>query len=294
MSYILDALRKAEMERELSRVPGIASRQQFAHAAGRFSPRLWLPLTAALAVGVAASWLLLREEAPFQAQAAAVSGAGERAPMAAAAPPPVAPANAAPPAAPPEPLAVLQADEEPMLQAIAPAEAPEPALQVEAAAVVDEPPAPPLNERQAIDDVPAAAEPAQAAAPVKAGSGGVREPADVVAMIAAEAERGFPPVERPAQPARQQRSGPATPPEAGEEEPLPPLLTTLPYRFQSTVPKIVINAQAYAEEAQARFVIINMNKYQEGQSTPEGIVIERIGKEHLILSYQGQPFRMQR
>jgi len=290
MSYILDALRKAEMERELSRVPGISSRQQFARAVGRFPPRLWLPLTAALAVGVATTWLLLREEAPFQAQAAVVSGAGGSAPMAAAPPPPVASAIAAPPAALPEP----QADEEPVLPAVAIAEAPAPALQAEAAAVADEPQAPPPNEQQTVDDAPVVSEPTQAATPVKAESGGVREPADVVAMIAAEAERGFLPVERPAQPARQLRPGPATSPEAGGEEVLPPLLTTLPYRFQSTVPKLVINAQAYAEEAEARFVIINMNKYQEGQSTPEGVVIESIGKEHLILSYQGQPFRMQR
>ncbi len=78
------------------------------------------------------------------------------------------------------------------------------------------------------------------------------------------------------------------------EEPLPPLLSTLPYRFQSTLPKIVINAQAYAEETHARFVIINMKKYQEGQHTETGILVEKIGEDHLVLSYQGQAFRIRR
>ena len=75
---------------------------------------------------------------------------------------------------------------------------------------------------------------------------------------------------------------------------LPPLLSTLPYRFQSTLPKIVINAQAYADIAEERFVILNMKKYREGERTQEGIVIERIGKELLQLNYQGQQFRVQR
>ncbi len=78
------------------------------------------------------------------------------------------------------------------------------------------------------------------------------------------------------------------------DEPLPPLLRTLPYRFQSTLPKIVINAQAYADEAEARFVIINMKKYREGDRTEAGIEVEEIGRKDLVLSYQGQVFRLQR
>lgn len=79
-----------------------------------------------------------------------------------------------------------------------------------------------------------------------------------------------------------------------EEEKRPPLLSTLPYRFQSTLPEIVINAQAYAKEAQARFVIINMKKYREGERTEAGVVVEKISEEYLVLSYQGQIFRLQR
>lgn len=79
-----------------------------------------------------------------------------------------------------------------------------------------------------------------------------------------------------------------------EEENRPPLLSTLPYRFQSTLPEIVINAQAYAKEAQARFVIINMKKYREGERTEAGVVVEKISEEYLVLSYQGQLFRLQR
>ena len=82
--------------------------------------------------------------------------------------------------------------------------------------------------------------------------------------------------------------------EVTREETLPPLLSTLPYRFQSTLPKIAINAQAYADEAEARFVIINMKKYREGERTEAGIEVEEIGEEDLVLRYQGQLFRLQR
>ena len=74
----------------------------------------------------------------------------------------------------------------------------------------------------------------------------------------------------------------------------PPFLQTLSYRFQSTVPDLVINAQVYAASPEGRFVILNMKRYNEGQRTQEGVLVESIGPEALVLEYQGQRFRIRR
>ena len=74
----------------------------------------------------------------------------------------------------------------------------------------------------------------------------------------------------------------------------PPFLRTLPYLFQKTLPELVINAQVYSESADSRFVILNMKRYVEGQRTREGVLVELIEADSLVLEYQGQRFRVRR
>lgn len=74
----------------------------------------------------------------------------------------------------------------------------------------------------------------------------------------------------------------------------PPLLTTLSSQYQSRVPKMVINAQVYSATPSQRFVVINMKRYNEGQSTAEGVTVESIRQDDIIFAYQGQRFRMSR
>lgn len=74
----------------------------------------------------------------------------------------------------------------------------------------------------------------------------------------------------------------------------PPMLSTLSSQYQSMVPKMAVNAQVYSPQPQQRFVVINMKRYNEGQSTAEGVNIVAIRKEDIIFSYQGQHFRMGR
>ncbi len=91
----------------------------------------------------------------------------------------------------------------------------------------------------------------------------------------------------------------ATPPAAVRKRetssgPDVPLLTTLSYQFQTMVPKMSVNAQLYSKQPAERFVVINMKRYAEGQQTAEGVTVEAIRQEDIIFSYQGQRFRLSR
>lgn len=323
MSYILDALRKAEMERQLSRVPGISSRQHLTNAANRFPRKQWLLVGAAVVFGMTVTWLFTRHNAILQQQTSIVAAED----------------------ASPEVDATATVSEQgqmpvrtslPDLRAVS-VEQPFASVTKRVTAVND---AVQANVRKETDmlvpppnviPVPEKSSPAmpekvlptivqEGETPVQ----GVKDSGDVASMIAEEIERDWP-VPVPAQTAQPVTAVRAekvlaehvvpikevtqqTQPDAGpingdvipvsetpvQEATLPPLLSTLPYRFQSTLPKLVINAQAYADEVEARFVIINMKKYHQGERTREGILVESIGKGNLTLSYQGQAFRMLR
>lgn len=103
MSYILDALRRADAERERGGVPGLHAQPQRGEAAGNDQGRAGLPwagiaIALALALGVVLAWLLLgHDPAPEPPPAS----------PAAVAPPPPVPAVPAPPAAPPPAAAAL-------------------------------------------------------------------------------------------------------------------------------------------------------------------------------------------
>ncbi len=103
---------------------------------------------------------------------------------------------------------------------------------------------------------------------------------------------------RPTLPVKEQ----ALPPE-GMESPAekgkatsgePELLSSLSPQLQSIVPKLSIDGFVYSLDPKQRVVIINMKFYNEGQRTPDGVVVEAIRQDDIICSYQGQRFRLSR
>jgi general secretion pathway protein B len=48
----------------------------------------------------------------------------------------------------------------------------------------------------------------------------------------------------------------------------------------------------YAAQPAARFVLIDGRRYREGQDIATDLRLERITADGVVLSYQGQPFRM--
>lgn len=223
MSYILEALKKADQQRELGRVPGIDSAQEVLSQPRR---RRWLWPLAGLLVLNAALLIVLMWPASEN--------------------PAVSPLNST--GSPPLTMDGLQS---------AVSESPSP--------VVSPPPVPAPAPRVAV----ATPEPATAAvAPV---------PAKVV------------------------ENSPAPPP-GGEPEIVdapvlqPPALPVWPQIPQSLFSQLSgglrLDVHVYAEQPENRFVLINLNKYHEGEKLREGPLLEEITPAGVILSFRGERFRM--
>jgi general secretion pathway protein B len=60
------------------------------------------------------------------------------------------------------------------------------------------------------------------------------------------------------------------------------------------LPQLRLDLHAYAPRPADRWVIINMHKLHEGDSTPEGVRVESITPEGAVLSYQGTRFLLPR
>jgi general secretion pathway protein B len=60
------------------------------------------------------------------------------------------------------------------------------------------------------------------------------------------------------------------------------------------LPELHLDVHVFATRAQDRFVFINMRKYHEGATMQEGPAIERIRRDGVILNYQGLRFLLPR
>ena len=73
-----------------------------------------------------------------------------------------------------------------------------------------------------------------------------------------------------------------------------PLFKDLPYDFRSSAPKMTINVFVYDEKPEDRFVVMNMTKYKTGQTTKESVEIKEIRPDSLVASFGGRIFRIER
>lgn len=62
--------------------------------------------------------------------------------------------------------------------------------------------------------------------------------------------------------------------------------------FQKTIPSIAYDAHIYASDSNSGFVILNGVKWRQGERMRNGIYIEKIAENELILSYQGVVFSL--
>lgn len=246
MSYILEALRKAERERNLGQVPTLEGLPDAPQPRRR---RLWpWMLAAALAANVVI--VVLVYTFPRQDRIATV----ERVPLAAK------PAMAAP----------IEPQNPPTVEVVEPSveEAPPVMAQKTLGAASGQQAVP--ADSYADDEVPAQKQ-------------SVQEPPAQEAAVPANADTA------PAEPAV------ASAAESGRfsgEEETPPLLRDMPSEFKRSLPEMKIDAHFYSETPARRFVMINLHKYREGERLAEGPLLERIQADGLLLSYQGQRFRL--
>lgn len=279
MSYILDALRKAEAERQRGAVPGLHDQPALrpgtdagARAAG--PPRgAWMAVALALALGAAAAlgWALWRQPAGVPAAPAAAAGQGAAAPTAAPALPGPLAATGAPGAvaAPPAPAPTtvqLQIQVQPMPAAPAPA-APAPRAPAAAAppAAVALPASPaPVVPGATVPGLPGPAAPLTAGAPAAPASPAPTAPAAVAAAAV----------------------DPAPPPARL------PTLAELPESLRRALPPLSAGGGMYAEQVALRMVVLNGQVFHEGDRPAPELLVQQIRPRSVVLVFRGQRFEL--
>mgnify|MGYP001627216213 CR=1 FL=1 len=263
MSYILDALRRADAERERDPARGIHAQPTAGlptRSTRAISSGTWTAGAGALVAIAAAAWWLARPapEAPVV-----------RVPVAAQGPVTV--------------VATTPSTPTPVVVPVAAAVSPPPPAPV-AAAVSPPAPAPmpvAMAEKPAAKPVPVAAVPAKpvvvAAVPAKAA------PVATTPAVAAPAAAAAPATAAPAAPA----AAPPTPaaPAAAAERIV--AMGDLPPDVQRELPKLAISGGVHSENASQRLLIVGGQVMTEGAEVAPGVTLEQIRARTAVLRYRG-------
>ncbi len=256
MSYILDALRKAEHERHLGRPPSLTASPAPAQTTGQ---RLWLWLAVGLGLGFNAALLayFLTRPQPATGPATPVATTpkpAQQTPLESGPPAGVSKPTTEPSGSAPLATAPTHPDAGPSVNP--PPKTP---------ATVESPPAPPAQP-PASRKSPAAVSPPEAARPSSAAP--VRE--------------------------RRQASTPKPAPgptvTIGPEP--PPLLETLPAEGRRGLPDLNLDIHVYSPDRDKRFVVVNGRRYREGDPIEKGAVLESVTPNGAVLRQGGQRFRL--
>lgn len=256
MSYILDALRKADAQREGDPARGIHAQPVAPLDAGTRRPGMaaWAAVAAGVLLAAAAGYLFGGRDAPqLRASAGAVT------PMpAAAAPPPARVLQVAAATVQPAPPAMPA-------PGLAPAPAPARVLAVAPSALV---PAPAPARAAA---AAAVAPPALAVAPLALAA--VAPPAVIKVPLPA-ARTGAP---QPAQAAAPRAEEPARILQQAE----------LPAEVQRELPRLAISGGVHSEDAAQRMLIVGGQVVNEGAELAPGLVLEQIRARAAVLRFKG-------
>lgn len=260
MSYILDALKRADTERERGAAPGLHTRHQMpAGNAGIPSERrpVWMAAAAGLTLVVLAIvfWFWRTPDAPPMA---ALQPAASPVPKMVAPEQPAASPAPVPPAAPVAPVAPSTPP-----AAITPI-APVPIVVAEA----------PVAKAKPVEKTSpkvVAAEPATPTAPATATGAVAVAPAAAPASAAAAVPTSLPTSARPAS---------AT------------LLSDLPAELRSQIPKITITGSVYSDSPAQRLLLVNNLVLSEGGQVTPDLKLEEIQPRSSVFSYKGNRFRL--
>jgi general secretion pathway protein B len=264
MSYILDALRRAELERarERGEVPGLNAQPEPA-SLGEASPRVapawrWgAGIGGVVLVLGAFGWWGLR-------------GSGPAKPAAAGAAPATAAAQVAPAQAQPAPPAAVTAGVAPV---VAPAPGPTLLVAPPAPPALPAPPAPPA----AVPANPSPVMPTATPAATPAAAQTARpNPPD-------SAPRGALP-NRAAETRAATASAAAAAASAAAQPVIP--LASLSAAQRAELPPMAIGGAIYSEQAASRFIVINGSVIREGENAAPGVVLERIAPKSATLRWR--------
>ena len=265
MSFILDALRKSERDRQAGKVPGLPS---LAQDSPPKTPRwvYWLVgfllLSNVTGLGI---WLYREGKKTGEN----LDGGAQ---------------HSLPASTMAESTAALKGDQPPSREVTVKAPLPlevQPNLPPPISPSVLTPPAPPMSEPPQAMRAPIPLSP-----PIGRSPG--RPPLDEEEIDRElENETGVP------APFNEQQESGLPRPHPGRR-PGTPALRDLPADFQSRVPDFRITMFAYAERPEERFVIINLKKLKVGDLLPGGLLLIEIEAEHLVAELDGQKFMIPR
>ncbi len=254
MSYILDALKKAEAERQLGSVPNLYAQPAAALPANTTSMQNVKPalLIAGVLLGIACAALVWFK--PWQSVPGTVAPVLPTAPKQLTPPPAIA---LAPPSAIPVPLTSHAAA--PEIIAISPA---------------PEIPAKP----------PAAAKPKKAAAVAKRRESAIeKQPIRQAAVPAASAK----PSQNDADLKLSTTLAQQEPQDTGAAS-----LRELPEQIQRELPKIAIGGYIYSGNQRERQLLVNKRLLHEGDEAAPGVVLEKMLPKAAVFNYKGYRYRV--
>jgi general secretion pathway protein B len=262
MSFILDALKKSESDRQRQNGPALF---EVRVAPPRTRLPLWAIAIALLLVvnlGIV-MWMLLRHPG----HAAAARTAGEPAALA--------PATTTP--APPAPATIAAS------QGLGGGSASVPVVATSAPAAGGAAPAPGLAAAPTVAAQPTAAAGAAVAAPTPGTASGANS-----ANAAQDSSRP-----EDYAPAEETPSGGGSHVQRGTSSGVP-LYQDLSATPGTQLPQLRLDLHVYAARPQDRFVMINMHKLREGDTLPEGVHVDSITPEGAVLTYNGSRFLLPR
>jgi general secretion pathway protein B len=89
-------------------------------------------------------------------------------------------------------------------------------------------------------------------------------------------------------------AAPAAPDTSALDDEVLPDISQVTLSGGQALPDLHLDVHVYATRSADRFVYINMRKYREGAVLPEGIKVERIRRDGVVLSYQDLRFLLPR
>jgi general secretion pathway protein B len=142
---------------------------------------------------------------------------------------------------------------------------------------------------------PAPSAPTQALStqPPAAESGGAPVARNSPPPAAPAAESGNPEDYVPAGPAAQAAAGAQSHVQRGTVEGVP-LYQDVATSQGGSLPQLRLDLHVYAPQPAQRFVMINMRKLREGDTTPDGVHVDSITPDGAVLSYNGSKFLLTR
>ncbi|MFC7514771.1 general secretion pathway protein GspB [Herbaspirillum sp. GCM10030257] len=284
MSYILDALKKAEAERRGTTPPVTPAPATYYERTQRDSvwhkPWPWALLSAAVVTVAGATWFATRSDQAVQVPSPETPQVVAQAPVVPVTPQMPAPAvtQSAPPAA--APPAQIASPAPATTQPAPPSPAP---TKAEAAQVPPSAVTPPKATRESPPEAPQARTEKPARKPVEKKP--AREP---------EAPKKSVPATAPAASSNAANSDTATAsttPAAPATEPAVGSVRDLPPQIQQQIPALTIGGYIYSANKADRSVLINKRLLRDGDEIAPGLTLERMTPSGMILNYKGYRYR---